>query len=88
MANNPQARKRIRQTATRSAHNTTLRSRMRTEVKKLEKAIEAGEKKTIGTQFIETMSTLHKAASKGIIKKETASRKISRLSSRIKGLSA
>ena len=88
MANNPQARKRIRQTATRTTHNTTLRSRMRTEVKKLEKAIEAGEKTTIGTQFTETMRTLHKAASKGIIKKETASRKISRLSSRIKGLGA
>ena len=39
MANSPQARKRIRQTATRTEHNTTLRSRMRTEIKKLEKAI-------------------------------------------------
>ena len=84
MANSPQARKRIRQAATRTEHNTTLRSRMRTEIKKLEKAIEAGEKKTIGSQFVTTMSMLHKAASKGIIKKETASRKISRLSSRIK----
>lgn len=88
MANSPQARKRIRQTASRTTHNTTLRSRMRTEIKKLEKAIEAGEKKAIGTQFTDTMSTLHKAASKGIIKKETASRKISRLASRIKSLGA
>jgi len=88
MANNPQSRKRIRQTAARTEHNTSLRSRMRTEVKKLEKAIEAGEKKTIGTQFVETMRALHKAASKGIVKKETASRKISRLSSRIKSLGA
>ncbi len=85
MANSPQARKRIRQTATRTEHNTTLRSRMRTEIKKLEKAIEAGEKKTIGSQFTTTMATLHKAASKGIIRKETASRKISRLAARIKG---
>lgn len=88
MANNPQARKRIRQTESRTEHNTSLRSRMRTDVKKLEKAIEAGEKKTIGTQFTETMRSLHKAASKGIIKRETASRKISRLSSRIKNLTA
>ena len=85
MANSPQARKRIRQTASRTEHNTTLRSRMRTEVKKLEKAIEAGEKTTIGSQFTKTMSMLHKAASKGIIKKEAASRKISRLANRIKG---
>lgn len=85
MANSPQARKRIRQTASRTEHNTTLRSRMRTEIKKLEKAIEAGEKKTIGSQFTATMATLHKAASKGIIRKETASRKISRLAARIKG---
>lgn len=85
MANSPQARKRIRQTASRTEHNTTLRSRMRTEIKKLEKAIEAGEKTTIGSQFTKTMSMLHKAASKGIIKKEAASRKISRLANRVKG---
>lgn len=84
MANSLQARKRARQSEQRAAHNRTLRSKMRTEVKKLDKAIEDGDKKTIGTQFPVTMSMLHKAVSKGILKKETAARKISRLSSRVK----
>ena len=88
MANSPQARKRIRQTERESEQNRSVRSMMRTEVKKLEKAIEAADKDTIGTQFPRTMSALHKAVTKGVLKRETASRKISRFSSRVKGLAS
>lgn len=88
MANNPQARKRVRQAERRTELNRTLRSRMRTEIKKLEVAIEAGNKEVIGKQFPITMSQLHKAVSKGLLKKETASRKVSRLAARVKAQAA
>lgn len=88
MANHKQALKRIRQTATVTTRNRAARSAMRTAIKSLEKAIEAGDKALIGTAFPKTMAQLHKGVSKGVIKKETASRKISRLSARIKNLSA
>ncbi len=88
MANSPQARKRIRQSERKADQNILVRSRMRTEVKKLEKAITASDKDTIGMQFPITMAALQKAAGKGVIKKEAASRKVSRLANRVKGLSA
>ena len=84
MANSPQARKRIRQTARETEQNRIVRSRMRTEVKRLDKAIESADKETIGKQFPLTMSLLHKAVGKGVLKRETASRKIARFASRIK----
>lgn len=88
MANHKQAKKRIRQTAVVTDRNRALRSAMRTSIKKLETAIEAGDKETIGVQFKDTMSKLHKSVTKGVIKKETASRKISRLSARVKAMTA
>ena len=84
MANTIQARKRVRQNDRQAEQNKYIR----TEVKKLDKAIDTADKKAIGTQFPLTMSALHKAVSKGVLKKQTASRKISRFSSRVKGLSA
>ncbi|MAI08610.1 MAG: 30S ribosomal protein S20 [Magnetococcales bacterium] len=88
MANHKQAKKRIRQTATITERNRHGRSTMRTAVKAVEAAIASGDKDKIGATFTTAMSSLHKAASKGLIKKETAARKVSRLSARIKGLSA
>ncbi|MFT7145019.1 MAG: small subunit ribosomal protein S20 [Alphaproteobacteria bacterium] len=88
MADHKQALKRIRQTAKVTELNKTTRTRMRTTVKALETAIEAGDKDAIGKAFPAAMSNLHKCASKGILKKETASRKVSRLSARVKGLTA
>ena len=85
MADHKQAKKRIRQTETATIRNRTIRTHMRSSVKKLEEAIEAKDKKAIGETFKPAMSSLHKCVSKGILKKETASRKISRLSARIKG---
>lgn len=88
MANHKQAMKRIRQTAKVTELNKTFRTRMRTSVKALEAAIEEKNKEAIGTTFPVAMANLHKCASKGILKKETASRKISRLSARVKGMTA
>ena len=88
MANSLQARKRVRQTERQAEQNRNVRSKMRTAVKRLDQAIVDADKKTIGTQFPVTMSALHKAVSKGVLKRETAARKISRFSNRIKALSA
>lgn len=88
MANSMQARKRVRQTERQTEQNRIVRSKMRTAVKRLDQAIADADKQAIGTQFPVTMSALHKAVSKGILKRETAARKVSRFSSRIKALSA
>ena len=88
MANHQSAKKRIRQTESVTARNRARRSQIRTYVKKLETAIAAGNKEEIPAAFKDAMSALHRGVSKGVLKKETASRKISRLSARIKGLSA
>lgn len=88
MANHQQTKKRIRQTARITERNRHARTTMRSTVKAAEAAIEAGDKAKIGETFKPAMAALHKAASKGLIKKETAARKVSRLSARVKGLSA
>jgi len=88
MANHKQAKKRIRQTEVVTERNRARRSRLRTYVKAVETAIEAGDKEVIGTAFTKAMSELHRGVTKGVVKKETASRKIARLSARIKNLSA
>ena len=88
MADHKQAKKRIRQTAKINAHKRTLRSKLRTFIKKLETAIEAGDKKAVGPAFTTAMSELHKGVTKGILKKQTASRKISRLAARVKGMNS
>ena len=88
MANIQQAKKRIRQTQAKNARNVALRSRIRGFVKTLETAIASKDKDAIGKAFKVAMSELHKGVTKGVIKKTTASRKVSRLSARIKNLSA
>lgn len=86
MANHAQTKKRIRQTEAKAEANRVVRSRMRTYVKAAEKAIETGDKDQIKATFTEAMSQLHRAVTKGIVKKSTASRKVSRLAARIKAL--
>lgn len=88
MPNITSAKKRARQTEVRNERNRSARSRTRTFVKKLETTIVAGEKDQITAQFKTTMSELHKAASKGLIKKKTASRKISRLAAQVRNMEA
>ncbi|MEL6299998.1 MAG: 30S ribosomal protein S20 [Pseudomonadota bacterium] len=83
MANSPQARKRVRQIAKRTAVNTMRRSRVRTFIRRVEEAIAAGDQ----TQALEALKAaqpeIMRGASNGILHKNTASRKVSRLHQRI-----
>ena len=84
MANNPQAKKRIRQTARRSTVNTV--SRIRTFVRKVEEAIESGNKSAAEAALLAAQPELMRGAVKGVMHKSTASRKVSRLTRRVKAM--
>jgi small subunit ribosomal protein S20 len=86
MANTASARKRIRQTATRTARNQARKSRMRTFVKKVETAIASGNKEAAVVALREAQPELQRATGKGVIHANTVARKMSRLSARIKAL--
>jgi len=88
MANSPQARKRIRQAARRTDINTARRSRIRTYLRKVEEAIAEGDADKARTALLAAQPEIMRGWAKGIMHKNTASRKISRLTKRIKALSA
>lgn len=88
MANTASARKRIRQTKTRTARNMARKSRMRTFLKKVEAAIAGGNKEAATAAFREAQPEIQRAATKGVTHPNTVARKLSRLSARIKSLSA
>jgi len=88
MANNASARKRIRQTLKRTARNQARKSRMRTFVKKVEVAIASGDKVVAAAALREAQPEMQRAVGKGVARLNTVARKISRLSARIKALSA
>jgi small subunit ribosomal protein S20 len=88
MANTASARKRIRQTVTRTARNASRKSRMRTFIKKVEAAIAGGNKEAAATALREAQPEIQRAATKGVTHHNTAARKLSRLSARIKALPA
>ena len=88
MANHKSAEKRIRQTATRTATNRKRTSVIRVSLKKVEAAIASGDKAAAQAALKEAQPTLMSGVSKGVVKLGTASRKMSRLSSRIKKLAA
>ncbi len=88
MAHHKSAIKRIRQTETRTERNRARRSRIRTFVKKVEVAIAAGDQSTANEALRVAQSELSRGVVKGVLKANTASRKISRLNSRVKALSA
>lgn len=77
-----------RKIARRTEINKARRSRVRTFLRKVEEAIASGDKKNADDAFRSAQPELHRAVSRGVIKKATASRKLSRLSARIKALSA
>jgi len=87
MANTPQAKKRIRRNARRTEFNTARVSRIRTFVKNVEAAIEAGDKKAAGEALKEMQPELARGVAKGVFHKNTASRKFSRLNKRVAALS-
>jgi small subunit ribosomal protein S20 len=88
MANTASARKRIRQNVVRADRNQARKSRMRTFVKKVETAIAGGDKTAAAAALQAAQPEMQRAAGKGVIHNNTVSRKISRLSARIKALSA
>lgn len=88
MANIASAQKRIRQTVVRTARNKARRSRVHSFVRKLEEAIASGDHALARTAFTAAQPELQRAVTKGVLKANTVSRKLSRLSARVKTLSA
>ena len=86
MANHKSALKRNRQAAVRNARNTHIRSSMRTFVKQVRAAVAAGNQDEAKAALERAVPFIDKAATKGVIKKATASRKISRLAKLINTL--
>ena len=86
MANSAGSRKRARQAENRRQHNASLRSMARTYLKKVNAAIDAGDKETAQSAYGVAVSALDKAATKGIFHKNKVSRHKSRLSAQIKSL--
>ena len=86
MANNPGAKKAIRKIARRTEVNTARRSRVRTYVRKFEEALTSGDSKAAGAAFVVAQSELMRAVSKGVIHKNTGSRKVSRLSAQLSNM--
>ena len=86
MANTPQSKKRARQNERRFQINKARRSRIRTFLRKVEEAIVSGDKDAAGSALRQAQPELMRGVSKGVIHKNTASRKMSRLSSRVKSL--
>ena len=86
MANSAQAKKRARQIERRTEVNKARRSRIRTYLKKVDEALESGDKDVAQQALKVVQPELMRGVSKGIMHKNTASRKMSRLSSRVKAL--
>ena len=87
MANTPSAKKRIRTTLRKTDINKSRRSRIKTFIRKVEDAIESKDAKSAVESLKAAQPEIMRGVTKGIFHKNTASRKISRLSSRIKAIS-
>ncbi|HKK02310.1 MAG TPA: 30S ribosomal protein S20 [Gammaproteobacteria bacterium] len=88
MANIKSAQKRARQSVKNRAHNMAMRSKMRTYLKKVSVAIEAGDREAAEASYKVAMPVLDSMVNKGIVHKNKAARHKSRLNARIKSLSA
>ena len=88
MANHVSALKRVRQTEKRTAVNRSNKSRIRGSLRALREAIHKGDVKAATEQYRATVSALDKSVQKGTLHKNTASRYKSRLSARVKAVSA
>ncbi len=88
MANTKSAKKAIRKIARKTAVNKNRRTRMRTFIRQVEEAIAAGDQTQAQAALVAAQPEIMRSAQKGILHKNSASRKISRLSARVKALSA
>ena len=86
MANSAQARKRARQALKQRAHNASLRTAFRSAVKKVIKAVEAGDKAAAREVFQTSIKVIDRIADKGVFHKNKAARHKSRLSARVKAM--
>jgi small subunit ribosomal protein S20 len=88
MANTPGAKKAVRKIARRTEVNTARRSRVRTYLRKFEEAVTSGDVTAAKAAFVQAQSELMRAVTKGVVHKNTGSRKVSRLAARLKKMSA
>lgn len=86
MANTPGAKKAVRKIARRTEVNKARRSRVRTYLRKFDEALAAGDAGAAKTAFVEAQSELMRAVTKGVVHKNTGSRKVSRLAAQLKKL--
>lgn len=86
MANTPQAKKRIRRNDRRAEINGTRLSRIRTFIKKVESALDTGDKSAAAAALAAVQPELQRGVAKGVFHKNTASRKFSRLNKRVEAL--
>lgn len=86
MANIKSAKKRILVNRTKAERNKAIKSGVKTAVKKVNAAIEAGDKVAASAALLNATSTIDKATSKGVYHKNTASRKVSRLSKAVSAM--
>ena len=87
MANSPQAKKRARQNAARFAVNKMRRSRIRTYLRAVEEAIASGDQAAAAAALKAAQPEIMRGVTKGVMHKNTASRKVSRLAARVKAVS-
>ena len=88
MANSPQAKKRARQSERRRNHNASLRSVVRSMIKKVDTAIGSGDAAAAKAAYDSAVPVIDRMADKGIIHKNKAARHKSRLNTRVKALAA
>jgi|TARA_B110000196_G_scaffold71095_1_gene60897 small subunit ribosomal protein S20 len=86
MANSAGSKKRARQAVKRNKHNSQIRAKVRTFIKKVSHAIDAGDKKEATSGFTEMQKNVDQAVSKGLMHKNQAARKKSRIIAQIKAL--
>lgn len=86
MAHHTSAKKRIRRNAKRQAINRDRMGRIRTFIRRVEAAIESGDRDAAGEAFKLAQPEIHRGVTKGVLHANTASRRLSRLSARIKAM--
>lgn len=86
MANIKSAKKRVLVTKTKTERNKSIKSAVKTSIKKVDAAVVAGDKAAADQALLDAVSTIDKAASKGVYHKNNASRKVSRLSKAVNSI--
>ena len=86
MANIKSAKKRILVTETRAARNKSIRSEVKTSIKKVEAAVAAGDKAAAQAALVAATTEIDKACTKGVYHKNNAARKVSRLTNLVNGM--